>query len=159
MSFLERLLARIRPAWERFSLQARLAAGRFMMGRNGLDALNVALLCAYLALYFLRGFLGLFIRSLLLYRILSVLGTVSAVLFLFRLLSRNLPSRQAENRKWLSVWRRVKRLGAGTVERTKDRDHRYFTCKRCGAVCRVPAGKGRIIITCPRCGEKIQAKS
>ena len=27
-----------------------------------------------------------------------------------------------------------------------------FTCPSCGAVCRVPRGKGRIVITCPRCG-------
>ena len=34
----------------------------------------------------------------------------------------------------------------------------YFTC-RCGAICRVPVGKGKIVITCPKCGAKIEAKS
>ena len=35
----------------------------------------------------------------------------------------------------------------------------YFPCKSCGAVCRVPAGKGHIEITCPKCGGKIIGKS
>ena len=32
-------------------------------------------------------------------------------------------------------------------------------CPGCGAVCRVPRGKGRIVITCPRCGNEIHGKS
>ena len=43
--------------------------------------------------------------------------------------------------------------------RKADTDHKYFTCGTCKAVCRVPAGKGKIVITCPKCGAKIQAKT
>ena len=43
--------------------------------------------------------------------------------------------------------------------RDADREHRYFTCKNCKAICRVPAGKGRIVITCPKCGAQIKGKS
>ena len=38
-------------------------------------------------------------------------------------------------------------------------DVTVFTCPQCGAVCRVPKGKGRIVITCPRCGNEIHGKS
>lgn len=48
-----------------------------------------------------------------------------------------------------------RRRGQG---RRADKEHKYFTCK-CGAICRVPVGKGKIVITCPKCGAKIEAKS
>ena len=48
---------------------------------------------------------------------------------------------------------------AGAKARHADKDHKYFTCKTCGTVCRVPVGKGKIIITCPKCGAQIQAKT
>ena len=47
---------------------------------------------------------------------------------------------------------------AGAKARRADKEHKYFTC-RCGAICRVPVGKGKIVITCPKCGAKIEAKS
>ena len=34
-----------------------------------------------------------------------------------------------------------------------------YSCPSCGAVCRVPRGKGRIVITCPRCGNEKHGKS
>ena len=46
----------------------------------------------------------------------------------------------------------------GPRPRRADKDHKYFTCK-CGAVCRVPVGRGKIVITCPKCGQKINAKT
>ena len=54
----------------------------------------------------------------------------------------------------LPLWR----PGASRARRA-DRDHRYFVCKKCGAVCRVPVGKGKIIITCPKCGAQIHART
>ena len=41
----------------------------------------------------------------------------------------------------------------------QDKDHKYFTCKNCSAVCRVPRGRGKIVITCPKCGSEIRGKS
>ena len=41
----------------------------------------------------------------------------------------------------------------------KPEDNEAKTCPQCGAVCRVPKGKGRIVITCPRCGNEIHRKS
>ena len=40
------------------------------------------------------------------------------------------------------------------MDRIKDRQHRYFNCPRCRQVVRVPKGKGKISITCPKCREK-----
>ena len=43
--------------------------------------------------------------------------------------------------------------------RHADKEHKYFTCKSCKTICRVPAGKGKIVITCPKCGAEIKAKT
>ena len=40
-----------------------------------------------------------------------------------------------------------------------DKEHKYFTCPNCKTVCRVPRGKGKIVITCPKCGGEIRGKS
>ena len=137
----------------------RMAAGRFMLGRNGMDQLNYALLWAYLALWLIRAIVVTLTRSLLVGRVFDIAADVAVVAILYRVLSRNLAKRQAENLRFLNWWRRTKRLTDGAIRRRKDKEHKYYACPKCGTVCRVPTGKGNIIITCPKCGEKIQAKT
>ena len=48
---------------------------------------------------------------------------------------------------------------SGAWARHADKEHKYFTCKNCKAICRVPVGKGNIVITCPKCGAQIRAKT
>ena len=67
---------------------------------------------------------------------------------LWRMLSRNIYKRARENRRYLS-----------TLERLKDRDHRYFSCPKCHQDVRVPKGKGKIAITCPQCRERFIKKT
>lgn len=93
----------------------------------------------------------------------SIIGTVAGIitlLALFRMFSRNLEKRRAENAKFMEkVWWPISRRMAGKRQQRMDKEHCYFTCPGCGAVCRVPKGKGRIVITCPRCGNEIHGKS
>ena len=114
--------------------RASSALARFMYGRNGSDQLNVALLAVYLVVCLLRA---LFVRSAAAAAFFNILTLLAAALLLFRMFSRNLVRRR----------------------RSLDREHKYFTCKSCKTICRVPAGKGKIEITCPKCGEKIIGKS
>ena len=137
----------------------RIAAGRFMLGRNGMDQLNYALLWAYLILRVVRAVAVAASRSLVIGVVFNVLTDVLLIAMAFRVLSRNLPRRQAENLRWLNWWQRTRRIADGAVKRHRDREHKYYTCKQCGTVCRVPVGKGNIVITCPKCGAKIQAKT
>jgi ribosomal protein L37AE/L43A len=67
---------------------------------------------------------------------------------IFRTLSRNTYKRYQENRKFLALQQRI-----------KDRDHRYFSCPRCKQTVRVPRGKGKIAISCPKCKEKFIKKT
>lgn len=132
------------------------ALARFMYGRNGSDQLNVALLAVYLVVCLLRA---LFIRSAAAAAFFNILTLLTAALLLLRMLSRNLDKRRAENARFLAWWNPVRGRFSGMLQRSRDKEHKYFTCKNCKTICRVPAGKGRIEITCPKCGEKIVGRS
>ena len=80
--------------------------------------------------------------------VLTILSEALLILSLFRCFSRNTYKRYQENRKYLML-----------VQRFKDREHRYYDCPRCRQQVRVPRGKGKIAISCPRCKEKFIRKT
>ena len=133
------------------------ALSRFMYGRNGVDRLGLTMIWAALLL----DIINMLLREKPV--VSGITGLVSGVLLftaLFRMFSRNLEKRRAENTRFMEkVWWPVSRRMAGARQQRMDKEHRYFTCHRCGAVCRVPRGKGRIVITGPRCGGEIHGKS
>ena len=130
-----------------------------MYGRNGSDQLNVALLVIYLALWLVGGLIASILNSGVLAAIVNALMSVLAVIIFFRMLSKNLVKRRAENAKFLAWWYPMKNRLAGMKARRADKAHKYFTCRSCKTICRVPVGKGKIVITCPKCGAKINARS
>lgn len=134
------------------------AFARFMYGRNGWDQLNQALFGGYLALWVVEIVFS-FLKQGLAVRICeAVLFTLMVFLF-FRMFSKNLYKRRLENQKWVSWYCGLKNRSAGAKARHADKEHKYFTCKNCKTICRVPAGKGKIVITCPKCGTEIKAKT
>nr|WP_325297454.1 hypothetical protein [uncultured Dysosmobacter sp.] len=131
---------------------------RFMYGRNGMDQLNGALLRIYLGLFVVQVLCSL-LRLGAGVLLLDALLWVLLVVICFRMFSKNLAKRRAENQKWVDwLWSGRSRR-AGAKARRADKEHRYFTCKACKTICRVPVGKGRIVITCPKCGAQIDAKT
>ena len=128
------------------SLTAKLQAGfrHFMMGRYGTDKLNMAILGAG----FFFCLVSLFVNNSIVDLALTVLSYGLMFWAVFRMLSRNTYKRYQENRKYLRL-----------LERIKDREHRYYDCPRCRQPVRVPRGKGKIAITCPRCKEKFIRKT
>ena len=132
------------------------ALARFMYGRNGNDQLNLALLAVYVVILLAQALLG-WIRIARI--ILEIVTLVLAAVVIFRAFSKNLAKRRAENTRFLSWWYPVKGHISGAQQRRKDKDHKYFTCKSCKTICRVPVGKGKIEITCPKCGGKIIGRS
>ena len=117
---------------------------RFMTGRYGTDKLNNLLL----GLGLIACFVGLLFVDHIVGTLFSVLSYVFLIMALCRCFSRNTYKRYQENRKYLLL-----------VERVRDREHRYFTCPRCRQTVRVPRGKGKIAITCPKCKEKFTKKT
>ena len=128
---------------------------RFMYGRNGMDQLNRVLFWGYMG-----TFLAQALFSALRWQAPALLCEIALwLVVLFRMFSKNLYKRRNENQKWVNWLWKFKSSQAGARERHADKDHKYFTCKTCGTICRVPVGKGKIIITCPKCGAQIHAKS
>lgn len=122
----------------------RLALQRFMVGRYGTDKLNTYIL----GLGVILCLLSLFIRLPVLNLVLTTLSYALMIWAIVRTFSRNTYKRYQENRKFLMF-----------LDRIKDRDHRYFDCPRCRQPVRVPRGKGKIAITCPKCREKFTKKT
>jgi len=125
---------------------AKLSAGlhNFMMGRYGTDRLNMVILSVGLV----ASLLSVILRIPVVNMVLFVLSYGMMFWAIFRTLSRNTYKRYQENRRFLQL-----------VGRMKDREHRYFDCPKCRQMVRVPRGKGKISITCPRCREKFVKKT
>lgn len=132
-------------AWLRqFAFKLTAALRNFMSGRYGMDKLNMAILWTGVA----SSLISAIVRVQPLNLIFWALSYVLMILAIFRMLSRNTYRRYQENRKYLQIF-----------DRLKDRDHRYFDCPKCRQMVRVPKGKGKIAITCPRCREKFIRKT
>lgn len=116
----------------------------FMAGRYGTDKLNMVILGGGV----IACLLSMFFRVPILNLLLTIISYVLMGWALFRTFSRNTYKRYQENRKYLML-----------VQRLKDRQHRYYDCPRCRQQVRVPRGKGKISITCPKCSEKFIRKT
>ena len=130
---------------QRFSESMR----RFMYGRYGVDQLNIFLLVAAVALNVIAMILSrLGAVCRVIGMLLSLLSYGVLFLYLFRFLSRNLEKRILENRRYLT-WK----------SKILDRQNRYYRCPNCKQTVRVPKGRGKICIKCPKCSEKFIRKT
>lgn len=134
--------------------KCRMAMQRLMYGRNGMDQLNRALIWVYLGCFAVEAVFRL-LRWYPLMRLADALVWVLVVVVFFRMLSKNLYKRRGENQRFLIWWNGV----LSAKERHADKAHKYFTCKKCKTICRVPTGKGKVVITCPKCGAEIHGKT
>ena len=125
---------------------------RFMLGRYGPDQLCIAMIILSFALSLLYAVLG--------YLPLLFLSYISFGLTLFRMLSRNIYRRRAENDKFIRYWWPIKTRTKRLITRIKEsRTHRFYKCPKCKKTLRVPRGKGQIHITCPKCAEQFYKKT
>ncbi|NLK74810.1 MAG: hypothetical protein GX288_05915 [Clostridiales bacterium] len=129
-----------------------------MTGRYGIDQLNRFLLsfsCVLLILaVFVRGaniYGGIFVRSSALFALL---------IFYYRMFSRNFSKRQQENNLYLKYkdkllygFKKIK------YKLEQKKTHHIYSCPECKQRIRIPRGKGRIQITCPRCRHQFIKKS
>ena len=120
------------------------ALQRFMSGRYGTDKLNTWILGAGVILCLVSIFVPVALVNLAL-----TAGSYALMIWaIFRTLSRNTYKRYQENRRFLML-----------LNRLKDREHRYFDCPKCRQPVRVPRGKRKIMIPCPKRAEKFPGKS
>jgi len=118
-----------------------------MYGRYGPDHLNIAMIIVSLALSLLHGIISIAPIRYLSYLILA--------LALYRMLSRDISRRRAENDKFIRYWWPIKTKAQRTIANIMRRDnYKYFNCPGCSNTLRVPKGKGKLQVTCPKCGER-----
>lgn len=100
-----------------------------------------------LSISFVLLLLSFFFRSY----VLSVIISVILVYGIFRILSRNIQARRAENDRYLMLRDKLRGVFRSGSQQAKDKEHVYFRCPNCHQLVRVPKGKGRISIHCPKC--------
>uniref|UniRef100_UPI0040579E2D hypothetical protein n=1 Tax=Agathobacter sp. TaxID=2021311 RepID=UPI0040579E2D len=125
---------------------------RFMQGRNGMDELAVTLNWA--------AVICLVISILTKWDIFCWLGVGAMIYMYFRAFSKNIPKRYAENQKFRNLrydaaikWNNKKK------ELAQSKIYRFYRCPICNQKVRVPKGRGRICITCPKCRAEFVKKS
>lgn len=131
---------------------------RLFVGRQGMDELSKAL--------FWRGVLCMILAVLLYGRLKNIPSVIlewlcfGQIIWCFvRAFSKNLWQREAENNGYLNrASDRRYRWNAFRERRRQSRDFRFFKCPGCGAVIRVPKGKGRLHIKC-KCGYTLYRKT
>lgn len=124
---------------------------RFMYGRYGTDKLNNILIYGAIVLLLIDIFLQNWI--------LNIVALAMWLFGVFRMFSRQVYKRQAENTKFLKMVRPVTSWFSLIKKQMKDKSNRYYRCPKCKQVVRVPKGKGQITITCPSCKTKFDKRS
>ena len=107
-----------------------------MIGRYGTDGLNQFLSMSSIVM--------LLVSLLTRVSLFTWLGAALLILCYYRSLSRNISKRTEENYRFYSL---------------KDRFNNNYRCPQCRQKLRVPRGRGRIQISCPRCGTQFIKKS
>ena len=144
--------------WEKIKQALR----NFMNGRNGADNLGMALLWAGLVCYLLGSILGsVQVTAIaLLGMLLNLVGFVAYVLCVFRMFSRNVEKRRAENRRYVTMMEKKKTQRRQAKVRFQNRKtYKYFKCPGCKAWLRLSRGKGVVTITCSRCHTSFTQKA
>ena len=125
---------------------------RFMAGRYGVDKMNQVLsVCSLILIVF-----GIFFKVSLLYWV----GLAGIIYIYFRMLSKDIPRRYAENQAFLQQYYRLTGWFTGkkqSMERNKG--YRIYKCPQCRQKVRVPKGKGKISIHCPKCSNDFIRRS
>ena len=132
-------------------MRFRERIARFMYGRYGNDRLNNFILIVVAVLIVTN----LFVNSLVLYILYMILWIVS----FWRMLSRNVQKRRAENERFLRIWNPIKNDLKLIKNKRRDRKtHVYKKCPKCKAVLRLPKQKGKHTVKCPKCSERFEVK-
>lgn len=125
---------------------------RFMTGRYGLDSLGrftMALTLIFIVMnYFTRN------------RLIPLLAWAGLILTYYRMFSRNIYKRSAENQQYLNRTAKLRRwFYTQKNVFIQRKTHHIYKCPSCKQKIRIPRGKGRIEIRCPKCNATFIKKS
>ena len=125
---------------------------RFMAGRYGNDQLNQFI--------FIVAIISMVLEIITRQSLFYTLTLVLLILAYVRVFSRNIYKRYEENMKFLqkkdAILNKFRRQKYYAAQR---RNFHIYTCPQCKQKIRIPKGKGKISITCPKCRTSFIKKS
>ncbi len=139
---------------------------RFMQGRYGMDELSRFMMGASLVI--------LLVELITKWHVLTLVFWAVFIIIYYRMFSRDYGKRQQENQKYLNAryklrakWYQIfHKNGKNTVsfdKLQKDLQQRMqyhiYKCPNCSQKIRIPRGKGRIMISCPKCRTEFMKRS
>ncbi len=125
---------------------------QFMQGRYGADQMGQML--SAVSMVFL--IISLFSRN----QAWFLLALIGIVYNYFRMFSKNISKRYAENQKYLTMTAGIRRKIASWKSQLAQRKiYHIYRCPGCKQKIRVPRGRGKIEIRCPKCNTRFVKKS
>lgn len=119
---------------------------RFMTGRYGVDQMGKTMNWAVIILLLIAMLTG--------NMLIDMIGMALLVYTYFRIFSRNHSARYQENQRYLQMTADIRRRWNRFMSINRQRkDFHIYTCpnKSCKQKIRIPRGKGKIEVTCPKC--------
>ena len=125
---------------------------QFMQGRYGADQMGQML--SAVSMVFL--IISLFSRN----QAWFLLAVIGIVYNYFRMFSKNISKRYAENQKYLKMTAGIRRkLASWKSQPAQRKIYHIYRCPGCKQKIRVPRGRGKIEIRCPKCNTRFVKKS
>lgn len=125
---------------------------RFMAGRYGNDQMNQFI--------FIVAIISMVLEIITRQSLFYTLTLVLLILAYVRVFSRNINKRYEENMKFLqkkdAILNKFRKQKYYAAQR---RNFHIYTCPQCKQKIRIPKGKGKISITCPKCRTSFIKKS
>lgn len=138
--------------WQKYLTMIRQDIKDAMSRRNGLDELNNFLM--------LIGFIFVVIALFSHKWIFTLIGTVFIVLCYIRVFSKKIEKRKKENDLYMKYMGNVvkkceffKLCFNMKIKSIQDAEYVYFVCSKCGQIIRIPKGKNKVSIRCPKCSQ------
>ena len=125
---------------------------QFMQGRYGADQMGQML--SAVSMVFL--IISLFSRN----QAWFLLAVIGIVYNYFRMFSKNISKRYAENQKYMTMTAGIRRkLASWKSQLAQRKIYHIYRCPGCKQKIRVPRGRGKIEIRCPKCNTRFVKKS
>lgn len=122
---------------------------RFMQGRYGADSFSKFLLVVGLLAVLLSTMFG----GKALGTVFYIVGWIVIIYCYVRMFSRNITKRYAENQAYLAKTYKIRCFFQRQKEMLKQRRvYHIYKCPGCRQKIRIPRGKGKIEVRCPKCG-------
>lgn len=138
--------------WQKYLTMIRQDIKEAMSRRNGLDELSNLLM--------LLGFVFIVVALFSKKWIFTLIGAVFVIICYIRVFSKKVEKRKKENDFYMKYMGNVvKKCGyiklciKMKIRSMQDKEYVYFVCSQCGQIIRIPKGKNKISIRCPKCSQ------